>query len=473
MIRSILLGVLLLSGISVFGQGSTLSEKIGAATFAEVQRSMGIYEDEVLLEYVMGIGRRLEEVMPEHEDEFKYYLVDTEDPNAFATAGGYVYVTRGLLALLDTEDELAGVLGHEFSHILLKHSEKKIGRTIFPKVLEIPGNLVGSLFSELLGTLMNNPIEVTAKTVNAAFDRSQENHADKSGVELATAAGFDPEALSVALQKLDFFVKALTDDESSFHLFDDHPLTEKRVENLAEITANIEKKESYDQVSMLSHLDGLILGQNPKNGVVLEDNLFLHADLKISCQLPANWGTKNTPESLTAANRKTSSALVLGIDSENESAKSAYKAYAKKLKGTKGLNMTVDKKKEIGGFAAVELLVEEGKSNSTVITWIEFDGINGLIQMVGTTNHEEQLNDILESISSFRLMNEEEQGKVFTKLLRVESTDASSLKEYAEQSSFEGNIKILEILNSQNADETLRDKEVKYMEKELYVPGNQ
>ncbi|MCV9389460.1 M48 family metalloprotease [Reichenbachiella ulvae] len=468
MIRFILTGVFLFSCVAVFGQGSTLSDKMGAATFAEVQRSMGIYEDEELLDYVMDIGRRLEEVMPEHDEQFKYFLVDTEDPNAFATAGGYVYVTRGLLALLDTEDELAGVLGHEFSHILLKHSEKKIGRTIFPKVLEIPGNLVGSMFSELLGALMNNPIEVTAKTVNSAFDRSQENHADKSGVELAAAAGFDPKALSSALVKLEFFVQTLTEEESSFHLFDDHPLTKKRVDNLKELTADMSMSDRYVQKSILPAIDGLILGQNPKNGVVLEDNLFLHSDLNISFQLPEGWGSKNTPESLTATDRKSGSGLGLGLDEENESAKAAYKAYAKSLKGQKGLMLTVDKKKEIGGFNAVELLVEDGKSNTTVVTWIEFDGVNGLIQLVGSTSSEEQLNKIQQSISSFRLINEEERARVFTKLLRAEETEASTLSEYAKEKGFDGNIKILEILNGQSADDQLVDQEVKFMEKEPY-----
>ena len=80
-----------------------IEEKIGETTYHSVEQSMGFYDNEVLLDYVKGIGRKLEAQLPDNPYEFKYFLVDTPEPNAFATAGGYVFVTRGILPILDSE----------------------------------------------------------------------------------------------------------------------------------------------------------------------------------------------------------------------------------------------------------------------------------------------------------------------------------------------------------------------------------
>ncbi|MBU2914501.1 M48 family metalloprotease [Reichenbachiella agariperforans] len=467
--RIIILTFLVSFSLQVMGQEKSLSEKIGKATLEQVKSSMGIYEDEELLSFVMTVGKKLEAQMGDKKKyDFKYYLVDTEDPNAFATAGGYVFVTRGLLAIIDTEDELAGVLGHEFSHVLLNHSEKKLARKIVPTLLELPGNIVGALFSETVGALLNAPIELTSNTVGSAFDRGQENQADKAGLALAAKAGFDPEALSSALTKLEFYVTTLSGKKSSFSLFDDHPLTDKRLKNLSEELSVMPDFEGTDE-SILSDLDGLVVGQNPRNGVVTSDNNFLHPDMNFAMQLPTDWRTKNTPESLTAVDQITRAALVLGFDGKHETPKAAYKDYVKELKGKKGLMLTVDKKKDVNGFEAVELFVESGK-DKIVITWIKFGEMEGVLQLMGTANKEAQMDSVLASINSFNTITDSERGQVVTTRLRYEAAPDMTLSEYAVQKNLTDHLVLLEVINSTTKDERVKGEFIKFVEEEPYKP---
>ena len=189
-------GVLLQMSFFDVAAQSKLEDKIGKTTLASVERTYGFYDNPALLAYVESIGKKLEAALPDPPPfAFQYFLVDTPEPNAFATAGGYVFVNRGIFPLLDTEDELAGILGHEFTHVLLHHSTKKMRRNILPAILEVPGNLLGTLHSELLGNLINMPIELTSKTADAAFSRKQEKAADTYGIQIASRAGYDPAGL--------------------------------------------------------------------------------------------------------------------------------------------------------------------------------------------------------------------------------------------------------------------------------------
>ncbi|PIB34245.1 hypothetical protein BFP72_01760 [Reichenbachiella sp. 5M10] len=454
---------------AVAQESHSLGDKIGKMTFEQVKSTMGIYEDEELLTFVKSVGKKLEAAMPKNDYDFKYYLVDVEEPNAFATAGGYVFVTRGLLAIIDTEDELAGVLGHEFNHVLLKHSEKKLGRSMVPVVLELPGNLVGSLLSKTLGELMNNPIKFSSEVVGAAFDRGQENQADKGGVKLAADAGYDPTALVSALTKLDHFVMTLDSVDHGMHLFDDHPVTAKRVENLHETLGEMDFDSTLVQRSLLPELDGLLVGQNPKNGVVLEDNLFLHPDMNFSYQLPAKWSTKNTPASLTASNSKEGAALVLTFDGEHQTPKEAYKAYTKDL-NKKGLGLIVDKKLIVNGMEGIELTVEhyDGREEKTVLVWLKMEGAEGVLQFTGSGKDEAALDTMNTSIRTFRTITEEERARVFNKRLRYEKAPNETLGAYAKRKGMEGKIEALELINNVDADQKITSEYVKYLEKEPY-----
>ena len=100
--------------------------ELGAQEAEKVKQSMGLIDDPEILAYVRAVGRRLAEHSPRKDVDYTFHIVDMEVPNAFALPGGYVYVSRGLLALVNSEDELAGVMGHEIGHVAGRHAVQRV-----------------------------------------------------------------------------------------------------------------------------------------------------------------------------------------------------------------------------------------------------------------------------------------------------------------------------------------------------------
>ncbi len=123
---------------------------------------------------------------------YRFTVVDQLEPNAFAVPGGYVYVSRGLLALAKSEDEIAGVIAHEIQHVERRHSVKQMRKEFGLGLLALPGQLVGGIVSEDLAALAGKPFEAVA----AGYSRDQEREADTLGQPLAAAAGYDPKAMA-------------------------------------------------------------------------------------------------------------------------------------------------------------------------------------------------------------------------------------------------------------------------------------
>lgn len=105
---------------------------------------------------------------------FRFQIVNQSEPNAFAIPGGGIYVSRGLLALVEREDELAGVLAHEIAHVTQRHSAKQQRKGILPGLLSLPGNVVGNVVGEDLGALINAPIDTVGGAWLSHYSRSQE-----------------------------------------------------------------------------------------------------------------------------------------------------------------------------------------------------------------------------------------------------------------------------------------------------------
>lgn len=458
--------VLFLLSVSVLAQ--SLEDKMGNETFEMIRSTQGFYDDEALLGFVTRVGKKLEEVMPENDYEFKYYLIDSQEPNAFATMGGYVYVTRGLLAIIDTEDELACVLGHEFTHVLEKHSNKKMKRHFVPAIMELPGNLVGSLFAQNLGALMNLPIELVSQPVGAAFDRKQENRADAGGIDLALKAGYDPYALSSALSKLEDFLQVIGASNGQFSIFLDHPITKHRVEHINTLLEDKELPESVPS-TIYSYTDGLLVGQNPSGGLLMEGNKFVHPDLAFVVQLPADWKVENTPAALRAVNKKKNAGLVFGVNGDYNSAKDAVIAFREKA-NDKQLNVVYDEDRLINGYNAHVIKVESTGKNPAeeIVVWIEMLGVNGVLQFTATAVSEADNEKLAEAIGSFRPLEHEERKMVMQRTLHYGTSNGATLEQFAKAESVEDNIKWLEILNGKKSNEKLEEGVVKYVRTEPY-----
>jgi predicted Zn-dependent protease len=171
-------------------------KELGAENAKQVEEQMGLVDDPKLVSYIESIGQRLAKHSPYQDVTYQFQVVDMEEPNAFALPGGYVYVSRGLLVLVNAEDELAGVIGHEIGHVATRHSVQRLTRAApIGLVTGVTSAAVGIVSSSLAnavsgtGTLLNSAIL-------AAYSREQENDADAIGQLLAIKAGWNPEGIT-------------------------------------------------------------------------------------------------------------------------------------------------------------------------------------------------------------------------------------------------------------------------------------
>ena len=216
-------------------------KKLGADEAVKVEQQMGLLEDPALVSYVESVGQRLAEQSPRRDVAYRFHVVDMVEPNAFALPGGYVYVTRGLLALVNTEDELAGVVGHEIGHVAARHSVQKISRQgPFAVVTGIVAGVTG-LVSPLVGNIVGGVGEFAQSLVFSPYSRSQENEADKVGQEMAAKAGWEPEGLTDFLNTLGREEALVHDGPRRPSFFDSHPATPDRVANTSKHAKQLQR----------------------------------------------------------------------------------------------------------------------------------------------------------------------------------------------------------------------------------------
>ena len=181
---------LLLSAPSIRAQDVSLDKKLGAENAARIEQEMGFYHHDSLTHLINFVGQKLVARLQTNPFEYRFFLVDSPEPNAFALPGGYVYVTRGILAILQTEDELAGVMAHEIIHVAQRHSVKQMRKGILPKILTLPGNVINKVTGTGIGNVLNVPIGITAGAAIARYSRNHEAESDAFGIQLAASAGY-------------------------------------------------------------------------------------------------------------------------------------------------------------------------------------------------------------------------------------------------------------------------------------------
>jgi predicted Zn-dependent protease len=279
--------------ITVLSEAEEL--EIGRQMDAEIQREMGIYDDPALQGYVAGIGARLAEVSHRPELPWTFQVVDVPAVNAFALPGGYVYVTRGLLAYAADEAELAGVLGHEIGHVTARHAAEQYTRSA--------GTQLGLLVLGIFVPGAQNFSGLAYGGLDALFtkySRDDENQSDRLGIEYAAKAGWDPHGMPRFLATLSR-IDALS-ERGVPNWLSTHPDPASRVEiatPLAVAASAGGQALAREPDAYLRRVTGLMYGDNPKDGIVRGD-LFLHPALRFAVTFPEGWEVRNSPEQVVA-----------------------------------------------------------------------------------------------------------------------------------------------------------------------------
>jgi predicted Zn-dependent protease len=253
--RAVADGFTLMSETREIETGKKLDEEIG--------RKMGFYTEPKLQAYVSDVVRRLVRAGSPRSFEYSVKIVDMAEENAFATVGGYVYVTRGMLAQLASETELAGVMAHEISHISHRHVAKQQTRALGYQLLGLGAMALGAMKGNADNNLGMAPLGVSAAlaTILSSYNQEAELEADESGLLMMAQAGYDPRGLVTFLRSLRMRER-LTG--LGYHgMLATHPETAERIakaEIMAQLLSSQRSFGDPGEEAYKSHLAGLPYG---------------------------------------------------------------------------------------------------------------------------------------------------------------------------------------------------------------------
>jgi len=308
----------------------------------------GAYADPALVGYVASIGNLLARTSETPGTKFTFTVLDTPIVNAFALPGGYVYVTRGLLALADNEAEVAGVLAHEIGHVTARHSAERYGQTMAANVLGLGlGLLLGrGPATDLYGAV--------AGVALRSYSREQEYESDLLGVRYMARAGFDPGAMASFLSRLQAhsrFESELRGEPGKADRFDilqTHPRTADRIARAIQqagartVADPITARDLY-----LDKIDGLLYGDNPKQGFV-RGRRFLHPELRFAFEVPPGYRLFNGAERVTARGPE---GATIAFEKSKQAAPGAMTAYLTRV-WAKGVALDEVEELTVNGMAA-------------------------------------------------------------------------------------------------------------------------
>jgi predicted Zn-dependent protease len=272
----------------------------------------GAYANPKLAVYVQKLGEALVARSENAGKPFVFTVINSDIYNAFALPGGYVYVTRGLLALMSNEAEFASVVGHEIGHVTARHTAERVSggqaASIFTGILGLGVAVLTG--SQDAGNLASQVGEGGASVWLAGFSREQEFEADKLGVRYMAAEGFDPREAADMLSKLGEASQLETkmlgrpaEAADTFSILQSHPRTADRVVAATDAARDqgmtVVASPRLGELEYLNAIDGMAYGGDAESGFA-RANVFVHPKLRIRFEVPEGFRIANGEDAVRA-----------------------------------------------------------------------------------------------------------------------------------------------------------------------------
>ena len=310
---------------SVMDEAAEIRE--GAKGHEEVLKEYGAYPDARLQAYVNDVGQKLARQSHRANLKWTFTVLDSPEINAFALPGGYVYITRGIMAYLDSEAELAGVMGHEIGHVTARHGAQRATRqqaagigvlaaTVLGAVLEV-GGVSGAT------NVASQVSQTAAAGYIASYSRDQESQADELGAEYLARNRYDPRNMIDVIQALKNQEQFAADRAkaegrpapSGANWLSSHPANDKRLADIKVLAAKYQGQDGQaddGRARYLQAIAGMNFGDSPEQGLVRGRN-FYHEGLGIALTAPPGWKVQNGADAVALVNGEGDAGLIVQV----------------------------------------------------------------------------------------------------------------------------------------------------------------
>jgi predicted Zn-dependent protease len=282
--------------------------EMGKAAAAEVRQTLGLVDDPELQSYVQRVGVEMARTSQRPNLPWSFGVVDDPTPNAFALPGGYIFITRGLMSLMNSEAELASVLGHEIGHVTARHSVTQISRQ---QLAQLGLGLGGILFPEVQP--FSDAIGAGLGLLFLKHGRDAERQADRLGFEYALAENYDMREMADVFAALE-----RSGDEQRSALpawLTTHPASGERIQMVQQWIGELPPGANgmrVEDAPFLQQIDGMTFGENPRHGF-FRNGTFYHPELRFQFRVPQEWNTQNLTDAVVAVSPNRDAAFQLTL----------------------------------------------------------------------------------------------------------------------------------------------------------------
>jgi len=361
---------------------------MGKEADPQVVAFFGLYKDPVLQKFITEKGLAMAAISHRPKLAYEFKIVDSPVINAFAVPGGYVYFTRGIMAHFNNEAEFAGVLGHEIGHITARHAVIQQRNAMLGQIGIIAGVMLVPELSQFV-----EPLSAGMQLAMMSFGRDAERQSDKLGVEYSSRIGYDASEMAGFFKTLER-QQAASGGAEVPEFLSTHPSPEERNITVAKLAVEWKSKlkltnARINRESYLKRIDGLILGEDPRQGFV-ENGVFYHPVLKFLFPVPDDWKLQNTPQQVQMAPNNGEALMMLALGagaSLDEAAKKNLQQY--------NLVLVESKKESINGLASIIMVADQKQEQRTIrvlSALIQFEGnifsIMGMSELSKFTNYQ-------------------------------------------------------------------------------------
>lgn len=363
--------------------------QLGQQASAQVEREIGLVRDAKLAAYVDAIGQRLAAASPRRDVAYRFAVADMAEPNAFALPGGYVYVSRGLLALANSEDELANVIGHEIGHVAARHAAQRDTRATGVGVLSALGTIAAAALGGAEAAQMAGQLgQAAGAGLIASYSRDQERQADEVGQQISAASGWDPAGMATFLATLEREAQQQSGGVARQPSFlDSHPAAGERSvaaeQRARQLQSGGSASIARNRADFLRRIEGVRVGPDPREGV-FRDQRFLHPALDLTLEFPPGWRTQNARTAVGAQAPRRDAVVVFESQGQREDPRAAAQRW---LSTNSAVQVIESDAVRVGGGWPAYRAVAQARTQQGVtglaLTWIAHP--QGTFRLTGMT----------------------------------------------------------------------------------------